>query len=873
MRPLALLAVLWLASSLACLRGPQAQPPMSPEIRLDHGFRYPIPTEQHDAVIALGEGFLFLTHGPYGIDGYRRGVLGEEIDIRAQWVTCGSPTLYEYDISRADGNGWKVLHNNYSGGGPRGLHILNVDPGTLQPALPGLQLVVPGDCFTQYPIVCFNGQMHVVACLKDCPGPNQVVLARLTPQLELLAPGVMIVAADAVRSTIGLSMAADHGLLGYVTVNGGVYVQPLDETGQPAGDRVLLRQHAPPTIGQVSICPLGEDWLVAWSTDGATPRYARVGRLGQVLSPGIVLLPDGNCTGGLSVCEGDALAIIAWRETIVQAARISATGELLDPAGIELAARAYWEWYDFPRLRYIDSEWTGSHFVVLWSNFSSLPGAFAGPGGARPMSDWIARAQWLTPGGETLFAEPLAITQGSEPRETVVGSTAAGFHCLIQDWCAERTMHRVTIDALGTVLGPPERWDEACFGGEGGLWTWKLPVTRPWDRDAGAGVALLSGASWTYYEFEEYSVQVDLFHDQAALPEAVCVSGFSLDADVHAYDAAAHEDSVLVAFEHEIDLAGAQISATLLDLAGQPLREWHVASSGEAFTPTVARLAGGYLLIWSDHRGAVPQLYRALLDPVGIQVEIEGEPLLPAADAQHAPWLAPGPGQFLCVFQTDDLGGSATGADIAAVRLDGTGTLIDAEPLVVCGQLASQSRPWAVWDGYNYLVTWNAGSPGCYGVCANRVTSAGEILDGEGFSIPSCSYYEDGRVASDETGAVAVSVGENRLRLLYEPCAAGVGGGRRSAAEPRLVLGRPCPNPTAGGVTLDLDARGNRVGIRVLDPAGRLVRALDAGPAPTSERVTWDGRDAQGLPVAAGVYSIVARAGGTAATRTVVVCR
>jgi hypothetical protein len=63
------------------------------------------------------------------------------------------------------------------------------------------------------------------------------------------------------------------------------------------------------------------------------------------------------------------------------------------------------------------------------------------------------------------------------------------------------------------------------------------------------------------------------------------------------------------------------------------------------------------------------------------------------------------------------------------------------------------------------------------------------------------------------------------------------------------------PNPSRGRVAFVPDAAGEGItGVEVLDLQGRLVRRLDATREPVSGPWVWDGHDARGLRVAAGVY-------------------
>jgi hypothetical protein len=73
---------------------------------------------------------------------------------------------------------------------------------------------------------------------------------------------------------------------------------------------------------------------------------------------------------------------------------------------------------------------------------------------------------------------------------------------------------------------------------------------------------------------------------------------------------------------------------------------------------------------------------------------------------------------------------------------------------------------------------------------------------------------------------------------------------------PRLAAVRP--NPTRGGAAIawSLPAAA-RLSIAIVDPAGRVVRTLRAGPhAVGAGELAWDGRNAAGRPVAAGTYFV-----------------
>ncbi len=83
------------------------------------------------------------------------------------------------------------------------------------------------------------------------------------------------------------------------------------------------------------------------------------------------------------------------------------------------------------------------------------------------------------------------------------------------------------------------------------------------------------------------------------------------------------------------------------------------------------------------------------------------------------------------------------------------------------------------------------------------------------------------------------------------------------------------PNPTSGEVRIGLTSSGtDEVQVMVLDLRGGEVRRVHQGPlAAGAHQFVWDGRDAQGQPVADGNYLVRVVQGPRAATRQVIVQR
>ncbi len=129
----------------------------------------------------------------------------------------------------------------------------------------------------------------------------------------------------------------------------------------------------------------------------------------------------------------------------------------------------------------------------------------------------------------------------------------------------------------------------------------------------------------------------------------------------------------------------------------------------------------------------------------------------------------------------------------------------------------------------------------------------------------------------DETWYRIISTdraGNSTASCAFQAAAPPASGAPEAFLPARLALAAPRPNPFDGATTIrfDVPTGGARAALDVHDVAGRRVRTLldghrDAG----THAVTWDGTDADGAPVGAGIYFV--RLGtdrGDALTRKVI---
>ncbi|MBD3237774.1 MAG: T9SS type A sorting domain-containing protein [Candidatus Eisenbacteria bacterium] len=125
------------------------------------------------------------------------------------------------------------------------------------------------------------------------------------------------------------------------------------------------------------------------------------------------------------------------------------------------------------------------------------------------------------------------------------------------------------------------------------------------------------------------------------------------------------------------------------------------------------------------------------------------------------------------------------------------------------------------------------------------------------------SYHNDGPAT-----AASLSAGRAIKFTTGGPGAAGAHGAGTGAAT-RFLLRQNEPNPFRGGTSIVFGLeRAQPVELRVFDVDGRSVRSLVAGTRPAGlQAVHWDGRDARGRAVPAGVYYYRLETGERSAVR------
>ncbi len=454
-----------------------------------------------------------------------------------------------------------------------------------------------------------------------------------------------------------------------------------------------------------------------------------------------------------------------------------------------------------------------------------------------------ALAQWVTPEGELLFPEALDMSARLSPEEVAVGYTGGVATAVALDQGDRRKLHVVRLDNQGGTVGDPSRIDFGVISYD------ELSLRdnfhmRPWGSD---GSAVVCSYGWHHGEYQwgnvvEVTLLDPLGHEGPRTAKELGPDHHAKRVDAAPLPGETECRNFVYGCSVEIDSS----------IVGYGFNSLVVPPGRSAAYPSVAAVPDGSLLVWTEGQDDSWRLHSALVS--GEPSSISGEPLGFAPGSQESPYLAPGPGQILCVF-TMEVPGSGMGDDVYAMRLALDGTPIDELPILVASHGGPLYSPRAVWDGYRYIITW--AWSGC--VWAARMSERGELLDEEAALIGSGYLWRPGRVASDGDGTVVVAYNRSHVRFIFDHPSAGV----EDAVSSRLTW-RVAPNPMRGMLHLIApDLMSNEASVAIFDPTGRRVGCNAARDG----ALIWDGRLPDGRPAPSGTYYIRLKQDGRQETR------
>lgn len=316
-----------------------------------------------------------------------------------------------------------------------------------------------------------------------------------------------------------------------------------------------------------------------------------------------------------------------------------------------------------------------------------------------------------------------------------------------------------------------------------------------------------------------------------------------------------------------------------------------IAANDQMNPAIIADGAHGAIVTWQDYRsGTDYDIFAQHVLSTGITDvawPLDGRVLCGAANEQSTPTIVPDGAGGAIVSWQDARGGPM---DIYAQRVLASGAVDPAWPLdgrALCTAADPQYLPRAVTDGAGgAIVTWYDFRGGSTSdIYAHHVSSAGVVdpawpVNGRALCLALDDQYQE-VIVSDGNGGAVVAWEDHRYGAanadLYAQrvTSGGLVLAVDSDPEPaRFRMLAPFPNPLRHDrLTIEFDLPATRtVSAWVVDLAGRRVRplTLERSFTPGRQSIVWDGRDAQGARLPAGVYFVHVRAGDQSDTRRIV---
>jgi phosphoribosylformylglycinamidine (FGAM) synthase PurS component len=518
-----------------------------------------------------------------------------------------------------------------------------------------------------------------------------------------------------------------------------IYGSRVSQDGAVLDPEGILISTAAGTKKKPSVIFGGTNYLVVWEDhrNGYYPEIygARVSQSGEVLDPEGIAISTGAFWHEVPCVSYDGTNwLIVWSDARsgynIYGARVSQDGVVLDPEGIAISTGASWQ--GLPCVSH-----DGTNYLVVWQDYRNdyYPEIY----GARVSQD-----------GVVLDPEGIAISTGAFWHEVpCVSHDGINYLVVWQDWRGgEYDIYGSRVSQDGEVLDP-----------EG------IPISTAIEKQGYPSV-VFDGANW-FVVWEDYRYQ---YHYDICATR-VGQNGVVLDPEGILISTAAHwQEHSFVAFDGtnylvvwqdwrscaDDDIYGVRVSqdGTVLDPEGIPISTavyWQEC-------PSVAFNGTNYLVVWEDRRDGDwwnCDIYGARVSQDGVVLDPEGIAISTATENQGWPLIA-SDGTNWFVAWTD---ARSYEYDVYGARVSQGGVVLDPEGIPISTAAFGQSHSSLAFDGTNYLVVWqDYRSTAFRDIYGARVGQDGTVLDPSGMPIATTGAYdrESPTVAFDGTNYLVV---------------------------------------------------------------------------------------------------------------------
>jgi hypothetical protein len=570
------------------------------------------------------------------------------------------------------------------------------------------------------PAAAFDGTNYLIAWEEERDGALDIFAARVSPAGAVLDPeGISVSAGPAAKTRPGVAFDGINFLVVWADSRAGswdVYGARVSKDGAVLDPEGIAIGTGAGAQSNPAVAFSGSRYLVVWSDDSqggwVDMRGAILDTGGSVLDDDVLVSPSVTRTvpggpWGPSVAGDGSNFMVVWQSLRgstwdVYCARVTPSGDVLDPAGIAVTASEEEEWYPW-----IASN--GSQYLVVWHGIS---------GGSYDL--FAARV-----GTDGTLLDPQKIFVSEHrywQRYPSVASDGKDYLVVWANWTEwTQDVHATVVTSGGEVVDILGRnaldaetdiqWRPAVvFGGD------RYLVISQDERSVSGGDIYGALVSVSGESIAGDDIGISKEGDGPWRPTA------SFDGSNYMVVWGDVEDGVGLIAGARVSAGGSLLDATPLQVSGQ---------DHGAYAPDIAFDGSTHLVVWQESRGGTWDVYGTRLNKLGVPLDGQGFAVSSEVRGQGRPSVAFGGGLYMVVWQDRRSGVW----DVYGARVSPSGAVLDRKGLAICASSGAQRRPAVAYDGTDFVVVWEDGRNGDWDIYGARVTVDGKVLDADGVAV------------------------------------------------------------------------------------------------------------------------------------------
>jgi len=604
--------------------------------------------------------------------------------------------------------------------------------------------------------------------------PSRVWASRLDSG-GVLIDSLSVLEGDSSQGSPAVAFDGDSTCLVVWMANRNVYAARLTTSGQVLDTIPIPVAQEPSQRELMPAVAFGQGvYLVAWtaydSSNWTTARARRVSAAGVLLDTAILLRHDPAVKQAWPVVTfGDTCFLAAWSEGMgrsdVYAARVSASGDLIDTAGVQLSSGPTNDM--FPSVGF-----DGTRYLVMWQERDTLGSSNHTVCGRLMTVDGVPLDSSLIRPAPSKHSCAYPNVAVDHENFLVAFSTIDSLTNDANGCCVRISSDGAVLDSgVFFPLSADAQTDpNGASNGTDFLATWT--ETRSQGEvvqasrisadgsvldpvgftviDAPGGVGYLASGfgdslylvAWTEHRSAFYAVCCARVSPEGQVLDSggmvVCDESLSQECLDISFDG----QNFLVVWIDRSSGTNGDICAARVSPDGVVLDPGGFAVAADTFDdwwPVLCFTGTDYLVAWMEgYWQGHSDIYGALVSPAGVVTK----PRFVVSDAsgdQLFPAVAPGPASSLVAWEDT----RSLASDIYAARVQVDGTVLDPSGFAVAVSGSNERRPRVTSDDTGFRVLWYWWQPSTTTFGAGRVDTAGNVTHvGDWFGLPGSAAFD-----------------------------------------------------------------------------------------------------------------------------------